>query len=359
MVRRLIETETDFDQFSDRHQAAGNLPDLNIGADIESAFRNALSSTCFENKIVDILKKAEKSNINIISPTDRYYPKNYLNLYSPPLFLSVIGSKLNILKKSNIITVIGSRRPSPYGKGITQRFVSEWSALGVTLCSGLARGIDGLAHEAALNEGAIPSPSSAATDIVYPADNENIYNDIKENGLIVSEYLPGTPPRRQHFPARNRLLSSLGRCLIVVEATRRSGTMITTDFALDQSIPVLAVPGNINSPASQGTNRLIQDGCDVLLEPADLIPYLDIEALGSGNDVYNETYHTNFCNTETAQGISQEAEHILSYLAAGPLYIEDLKEFSNLDSDKFYYWLTELELVGKIAKQAGRYYRCQ
>ena len=135
--------------------------------------------------------------------------------------------------------------------------------------------------------------------------------------------------------------------------------MITTDFALDQSIPVLAVPGNINSPASQGTNRLIQDGCDVLLEPADLIPYLDIEALGSGNDVYNETYHTNFCNTETAQGISQEAEHILSYLAAGPLYIEDLKEFSNLDSDKFYYWLTELELVGKIAKQAGRYYRCQ
>ncbi|HHX36973.1 MAG TPA: DNA-protecting protein DprA, partial [Clostridiaceae bacterium] len=318
IVRQIIEDNIDLSDISRREIASDCFNNLSFDSEIKARFCKALFNLRLDVQSDDIVRRAEASKVHIITPLDDIYPATFKHLYSPPLFLCSVGKNRELLRYPNIVTVIGSRRPSPYGHNITRRFVADWSALNIVIGSGMAKGIDGIAHQAALDSsGKTIAILGSGPDIIYPPDNRHIYDNIVENGIIISEYLPGTPPRKQHFPARNRLLSCLGRCLIVIEATRRSGTMITTNFALEQSIPVLAVPGNIDAPASQGTNRLIRDGCDVLLESTDLLPYLDIEAIGmslQGAPVSQQTDRETPSDPIPAFSVSKEADTILSSL---------------------------------------------
>ena len=201
--------------------------------------------------------------IEIITQQDNLYPEMLKNTDDAP---AVLFYKGDIRKCKDCISVIGSRKATAYGIRVAREISEILAAKGACIVSGLARGIDSAAHIGALKvEGATCGVIGAGIDVVYPPENEGLMNEIFQKGVVISEYIPGTLPLPQNFPARNRLISGLSKGLIVVEAGRESGTLITVDFALEQGRDVYAVPGNIYSSKSEGTNNLIRDGAKIVV----------------------------------------------------------------------------------------------
>lgn len=191
---------------------------------------------------------------------NKKYPEKLKQISSPPKQLYCIG---NIeLLNSNSIAIIGSRNFSSYGKRAAEDFSYELAKRNICIISGLARGIDSFAHIGALKaKGHTIAVLGSGFKNIYPKENEQLFEEIiKNNGLVVSEYQLDTKPLKQNFPARNRIISGLGNCVLVVEAKKNSGTNITVDFALEQGKDVYVVPGNIYSKTSDGTNFLIKEG---------------------------------------------------------------------------------------------------
>lgn len=190
----------------------------------------------------------------------KWYPEKLKNISSPPKQLFCLGNLELLSKKS--IAIIGSRNYSDYGKRVTFDFSFGLAKNDVCIVSGLARGIDSFAHKAALEmKGKTIAVLGSGLDVIYPKENTQLYHDIIANdGLIISEYPLGTKPEKQHFPARNRIISGLSDGVLVIEARKNSGTNITVDFALEQGKDVFVIPGNIYSKTSDGTNFLIKEG---------------------------------------------------------------------------------------------------
>lgn len=210
--------------------------------------------------------------INIISIIDGGYPHRLLHIDQAPAILFWRGRDLKGLSQRFVVTVIGSRNPSLYGLEVTKRLCGDLVKRGVTVVSGGARGVDGQAHSSALAGGGITyAVLGCGVDIAYPREHEQLFEEISESGAILSEYLPGTPPRRYHFPARNRILAGLCDAVIVTEASRSSGTLITAGFAADQGREVCAVPGSILTGTSRSCHDLIREGA-VIMESIDDIP---------------------------------------------------------------------------------------
>ncbi len=199
-------------------------------------------------------------NIRTIRFDDKEYPEKLRKLYNPPKQLYCLG---NISLLNNLsIAIIGCRNASPYGLKISKIFSDGLSKKGITIVSGFAHGIDSEAHINSLNNiGKTIAVLGCGLDIIYPKDNKELYSQIlKADGLIVTEFPLGTKPLKENFPIRNRIVSGLADAIIIVEAKRRSGTMITVDYALEQGKDIYAVPGNIDSLNSEGTNELIKNG---------------------------------------------------------------------------------------------------
>ena len=170
------------------------------------------------------------------------------------------------------VTVVGARTCSDESVLIAEQLVNELSSNGITIVSGMAKGIDTCAHIGALNaKGKTIAVLGCGVDIVYPNENIEVYNSIAKNGLIVSEYIVGTKPEAQNFPLRNRIISGLSSGVLVVEAKKKSGTMITTDFALEQGRELYVIPGNVTSENSEGTNNLLKQGAKVVTEVNDIL----------------------------------------------------------------------------------------
>ena len=191
----------------------------------------------------------------------KFYPERLKNIYNPPKQIYCLGN-LNLLNYKETIAIIGSRNYSSYGKKAANDFSFNLAKNNFCVVSGLARGIDSFAHIAALNsKGKTIAVLGSGLDNIYPKENINLAKRIVENdGLIISEYELGSKPLKQHFPARNRIISGLSDGVLVIEATKNSGTNITVDFALEQGKDVFVVPGNIYSVTSDGTNFLIKEG---------------------------------------------------------------------------------------------------
>ena len=217
-------------------------------------------------------------NIKILSYFNKNYPKNLKRLYDPPIVLYVLGDE-KILNNTGI-AVIGTRRASNYGIYVSQKIGEFLSKKQINVISGLAVGIDANSHIGTLRENYRNLDSGKAVaiignglDNIYPYANQNLAKEIYINGgCIVSEYIVGTKPERNNFPARNRIISALADKLVVVEAeNEKSGTMITVDFSLDMGKDILVVPGNITSRMSNGTNKLIESGAKIITELKDII----------------------------------------------------------------------------------------
>jgi len=229
-----------------------------------SQARNVASGCSFEDA-VDQQQKLLNAGAQLISIHDDRYPLRLRQIFDPPLLLFALGR--TELMPSHSIAVVGTRRPTPYGMAATERLSADLAKAGLTIISGMARGIDTAAHKAALaEEGATIAVFGCGVDILYPADNRKLYEEISRRGLLLSEFPMGAPAFPQNFPIRNRIVSGLSLAVIVVEGAQHSGSAITAKLAMDQGRDVFAVPGNITSKMSWGPNLLIKDGCAKLVQ---------------------------------------------------------------------------------------------
>lgn len=212
----------------------------------------------------------KKNNIELISIYDQYYPKKLQEIYDKPITLFIKGNK-EILNSFSL-AIVGCRENTQYGERVTKNISYEIAKNGIVTVSGLAKGIDSIAHKATLQSGGKTiAVVGNGLDIVYPEENTLLANEIvKRGGAIISEYVIGTKPEKMNFPARNRIISGLSSGVVVVEAKKKSGTMITVDFALEQGKEVFAIPGNITSKNSEGTNELIKQGAKLVNNVSDI-----------------------------------------------------------------------------------------
>jgi DNA processing protein len=218
----------------------------------------------------DEMKMIKSMGISLLSLKDEGYPINLKNIYDPPILLYIKGQ----LETRDLasIAVVGSRKASSYGRRVARRLSTQLVENSVTVVSGLARGIDTEAHRGALEGGGRTiAVMGSGLDVIYPPENERLFEAITRSGAVVSEFPPGTPPEARNFPARNRIISGLSFGTVVVEAREGSGSLITANFALEQGREVFAVPGDIYRWGSRGTNGLIKDGAKLVESVQDIL----------------------------------------------------------------------------------------
>ena len=284
-----------------------------------------------------------QKNVTVLTLLDEGYPKLLREIDQSPPVIYVKGA----LSPADELAValVGTRRVSAYGQQITRDTSLFLAGHGLTIVSGLARGVDGLAHQQALKAGGRTiAVLGSGVDVIYPPEHRKLAEAICENGAVISDYPLGTQPDGVNFPPRNRIISGLSLATIVVEAGERSGALITADFAVEQGRDVFAVPGNVLSPASSGTNRLIQKGAYAMVSPQDVLDVLDLSAIESH---------------KTARKIlpadTTEAS-ILQVLGYEPLHIDAICLEVGLAIEKVSAALTMMELKGMVQHVGGMRY---
>lgn len=271
-----------------------------------------------------------------LSYGDSAYPSCLGEMSAPPKVLYVLGADLESFMTRPRVAIVGSRGVSTYGRQITTRLASELAAQGVVIISGLALGVDGLAHQAALDAGGLTiAVLPCGLDQIYPATHHNLAKQILlQGGALVSEYDLGTPGLKQNFIARNRIVSGLADALLITEAAEKSGSLHTARFALEQGRDVLAVPGNITSPTSVGTNNLIRAGATPVSSVEDVL-----HVLGAKRQLSQPV---------RLIGGSPEEQLLLDILFEGTTDGHELLVRSELAVELFNQTLTMLEITGKV-----------
>ncbi|MDP2720330.1 MAG: DNA-processing protein DprA [Dehalococcoidia bacterium] len=285
------------------------------------------------------MEKIERLNIVPYTCNDPRYPSRLKEIYDYPPVLYVRGS----LNKEDewSIAVVGTRRPSIYGRQVAEELTADLARNRICIVSGLARGIDSIAHRAALQAGGrTVAIFACGLDIVYPAENARLAKEIMENGALVSEYHPGVKPRPEHFPRRNRIMSGLSLGVLVVEANEQSGALITAHLALEQNREVFAVPGSILSPTSRGTNNLIQEGAKLVSNYTDVLEELNLSMAAEQLEM------------KEMLPADEKEEALLKYLTPEPKYIDEICRESRLPVAEVSGSLAMMELKGMV-KQVG------
>jgi DNA processing protein len=295
-------------------------------------------------------KWLEKTENRIIESDSEDYPELLRGIPGPPALLYIVGNAEALHMPA--LSIVGSRNPSRGGKENAYEFAKHLGRSGFCIVSGLAQGIDTSAHEGALAGGAMTVAFLGhGIDRVYPSVNRDLAHRISQNGALVSEYPLGSPPRREHFPQRNRLISGLSLGTLVVEAARRSGSLITARLAGEQGREVFAIPGSIHNPLSRGCHQLIRQGAK-LVESADDI----VSELGSltGHLMQNDTNQ----EKEESKNIEHDADYevLLESLSYDPTSADELAENSGLTIDQVSSMLLILELEEKIEALTGGKY---
>lgn len=302
------------------------------------------ASQFFENcnNIGSIVSGFDRDGISFVTCFDEKYPEQLREIYDFPL---VLFAKGNIaLLNSDCISVVGTRSPTRYGMKVCGDFTREFVRADFTIVSGFARGIDSTAHRACIDaDGKTIAVFACGINRCYPAENKELYDAIlSQGGLLISEYPVDTPPLQYHFPERNRIISGLSRGVFVPEATLKSGSIITAKLAVEQGKELFVVPGNINSPESEGSNRLLQE-----IPGAIVIDAQDVfDRLGVKINAKVET----FVELTMAETLVTEALHDKE------LHFEELLDATGLDASELNEVLINLEINGVIDQTTGNYY---
>jgi len=288
------------------------------------------------------MEKLERYKVTVLTWKDEAYPSRLKEIYDPPPVLYVRGKLAP--EDDWCLAVVGTRRPTYYGREVTEQIVGDLSRNRITIVSGLAKGIDATAHRAALDSGGRSiAVFGCGLDIVYPRDHAKLAREVMEHGALVSEYPLGTPPRRENFPLRNRIMSGLSLGTLVVEAGEGSGALITAGLALEQNREVFAVPGSVLSAVSRGTNRLIQEGAKLVRGANDILEELNLTMAVQHVEVKEIVPAT-----ETESRILQ----ILQNLSPEPTHIDEVGRQSRLPIATVSSTLAMMELKG-VVKQVG------
>ncbi|MDR4505939.1 MAG: DNA-processing protein DprA [Candidatus Scalindua sp.] len=289
------------------------------------------------------IKLAEKNNVKIVPFSSEHYPPNLNAIYDPPLILYIRG---NIEKKDSIaLAIVGSRKCSYYGQAQAARLARQLAQVGFCIVSGMARGIDTNAHSGAMNgKGRTIAVLGCGLSTVYPRENRELMEKIASQGAVISELPMNTPPNSRNFPPRNRIISGLSLGVLVIESTLMSGSLITTRWALEQGKEVFAVPGNIDSNYSKGTNKLIKDGAKLVEEINDIVeelgPLAETLQIGDNRKVDDMRSLT----------LNSQENKIFSLLSSTPKNIDEITIKSGIPVSNVTSILLILE-VRKLVKQ--------
>jgi DNA processing protein len=281
----------------------------------------------------------------VVTLADESYPRRLREIYDPPPVLYLRG---DLSPGDDLaVAIVGSRKTSPYGRAVTERISRDLAARSVTVVSGMARGIDSVAHSGALTAGGRTiAVLGCGVDVVYPPENRKLFCQIVEHGAVISEFPMGASPEAAHFPRRNRMISGLAIGIVVVEARAKSGSLITAACALEQGRDVFAVPGNIGDESSRGTNQLIKQGAKLVETSEDILSEI-LPQWAGGKSAGPE---------EGPVGPLPEGEEhqLFSLLGSGPRHIDSLIRESGLDPGKVSSLLLALELKGLVAQWPGK-----
>jgi len=300
---------------------------------------NAITSWRDKVSLEAEMEKLERYGIKVLTWHDTDYPSRLKEIYDYPPVLYVRGSLLP--EDEWCLAVVGTRRATVYGRQVAEEIVADLARSRITIVSGLARGIDSIAHSSALdNGGRSIAVFACGLDVVYPAENANLARRIMQQGALISEYPLGTKPKAENFPRRNRIMSGLSLGVLVVEAGETSGAMITARLALEQNREVFAIPGSILSPASRGTNQLIQEGAKLVGNYTDILEELNLTAVAR--------------QIELKEVIppSETESLLLKQLSAEPTHIDEVCRSSGLPISTVSGTLAMMELKG-LVKQVG------
>lgn len=318
---------------------------------LNSEFPEAIKNKLFSSKLKDEAKYEYdyclKNSIKLISFNSTEYPINLSHIPSPPPLLYCKG---NILPKDECaISIVGSRKFTEYGRVATKKLSTELASSGVTIISGMALGIDTFAHTYALLAGGRTiAVLGSGINIVYPAQNKKLYTEIIENGAVISEFPINTPAFQQNFPIRNRIVAGLSLGTLVIEAKKKSGTMITAGLCGEYGRNVYAVPGSIFDSTSDGTNSLIKDGAKIVTTSQDIL-----------EDIYTEISQITppkQLSLFTPANLSDKENKIYSLLSLTPILIDEIVTKTTLPLSEILETLTILELNGYVTELPGQKY---
>lgn len=288
--------------------------------------------------------RLREQGIKFITIMDEEYPKRLMHLYDMPMALFVKGRLPEEDRPS--AAIIGARSCTYYGRTEAEYLGRELAGNGVQIISGLAYGVDGAGHKGALNaDGAAFAVLGSGIDNCYPRENWGLYNAIQKNGGVISEYGPGSPAATWHFPVRNRIISGLSDAVIVVEARKRSGSLITVGLALEQGKEVFALPGRVTDPLSAGCNELVRAGASVMISPQDVLEFLGIK--------YEKTLKE---QRKAVNGLAKNEKRVYSCLDSQPKHIEEVVDKSGLSAGECMAVLLKLELAGYVFQPTNQYY---
>jgi len=297
--------------------------------------KNAILDQLYENII--------RQGINIITLEDDIYPRKLKEIEQPPPVIYIRGNFS--IEDEWSVAIVGTRRMSAYGKRVTEELASYLAKNNISVVSGLARGIDTVAHESANREGGRSlAVMGCGVDIIYPPENRKLAEKLTQNGGLISDYAPGTPPDGVNFPPRNRIISGLSLATVVIEAGEKSGALITANFAVNQGREVFAVPGNIYSLECKGTNALIRDGARPLINPQDVLEVLHLQQIQEHRAL------------SMAVPPDKLEYGLLQILSSDPLHVDEVSLQSGLPIQKVSATLAMMELKGMVMQLGGMSY---
>jgi DNA processing protein len=329
-----------FGDLEDAWKAApGDLAQAGLGRKVIERILQARA----EVDLGKIWERIEAQGIKILTWQDESYPARLREIDQPPPVLYIRGEYL--ADDLFAVAIVGTRRVTAYGRQITEELSSFLAANGITVISGLARGVDAVAHQSTLKAGGRTiAVLGSGVDKIYPPEHRGLAAQMMERGAIISDYAPGTPPDASNFPPRNRIISGLSLAVVVVEAGETSGALITAEFAAEQGREVFAVPGSILAPQSKGTNQLIQNGALPLLSVKDLMQALDLTRMGEHKAA-----------RKIIPGDETEAR-LMSVLGDEPLHVDEIRNQAELPIEKVSATLALMELKGMVRQVGGMNY---
>ena len=291
----------------------------------------------------DTRARAARSGISVVAWDDPVFPPALHAISDMPVVLWYRGS-LDALE-APVVAVVGSRAASAVALETAERLGEDLAAFGITVVSGLARGVDSAAHRGALRSGRTIAVLGSGVDRVYPPEHRGLAREIQDGcGLVVSEFAPGTPPLKFHFPLRNRIISGLSRAVVVIEASEHSGSLITAACALEQGRDVMAVPGNVLSGRNRGGHALLRDGAKIIEGADDIVEELGLAPVASSSPK----------RPSTGSGSMSSPNPLLKVMDAGQAYdLDGLASISGVDGVRLLPRLFDLELQGFVRRVAG------